>query len=266
MTNFLAIARRAASLAAAVLGLAGPAAAQERAEADSVATFELSAVEEAPRPTNTTEFRQALDRLYPPLLRDAGVTGTVHVHIRVLEDGRVDPGSVTVINSTHEMFNDPTIRAVRVLRFRPARASGQPVRVWVELPVQWIPPDRPGPAEPAAAQQDQPRRSGAGEGTYELSRVEEMPRPVNIADLRRALDGNYPPLLRDARVTGTVQVRLLVLEDGSVDAESIQITSTSHEQFDDPTIRSVSVLRFRPAKVNGRPVRVWIELPIQWIP
>jgi TonB family protein len=102
------------------------------------------------------------------------------------------------------------------------------------------------------------------EGTYELSAVEEQPRPTNIADLRRQLERNYPPLLRDARVTGTVQVRFRVMEDGTIDASSISISSSTHEQFNDPTIRSVQRLRFRPAKVNGRPVKVWVELPIQW--
>lgn len=108
------------------------------------------------------------------------------------------------------------------------------------------------------------RTTPPDEGTYELSAVEEQPRPTNLADLRRQLERNYPPLLRDARVTGTVQVRMRVTPDGTVDANSISITSSSHEQFNDPTIRSVQRLRFRPAKVNGRPVAVWVELPIQW--
>ncbi len=114
------------------------------------------------------------------------------------------------------------------------------------------------------AQSTVERTTPPDEGTYELSAVEEQPRPTNIADLRRQLERNYPPLLRDARVTGTVQVRMRVMEDGTVDASSIQVTSSSHEQFNDPTIRSVQRLRFRPAKVNGRPVKVWVELPIQW--
>ena len=114
------------------------------------------------------------------------------------------------------------------------------------------------------AQSTVERTTPPEEGTYELSAVEEQPRPTNLADLRRQLERNYPPLLRDARVTGTVQVRMRVMEDGSVDAGSIQVTSSSHEQFNDPTIRSVQRLRFRPAKVNGRPVKVWVELPIQW--
>ena len=108
------------------------------------------------------------------------------------------------------------------------------------------------------------RETPADEGTYELSAVEELPRPTNSSDFQRQLARNYPPLLRDAGVTGTVQVRFRVLEDGRVDAESIQITNSTHEQFNDPTMRAVRALRFRPAKVNGRPVKVWVEQPIQW--
>lgn len=108
------------------------------------------------------------------------------------------------------------------------------------------------------------RTTPPDEGTYELSAVEEQPRPTNLADLRRQLERNYPPLLRDARVVGTVQVRMRVTAEGTVDASSITVTSSSHEQFNDPTIRSVQRLRFRPAKVNGRAVPVWVELPIQW--
>lgn len=108
------------------------------------------------------------------------------------------------------------------------------------------------------------RTTPADEGTYEISAVEELPRPTNTPELQRQLERNYPPLLRDAGVTGTVQVRFRVLENGTVDQSSVSVTSSSHDQFNEPTIRSVSRLRFRPAKVNNRPVKVWVELPIQW--
>jgi TonB family protein len=118
--------------------------------------------------------------------------------------------------------------------------------------------------EGGVAQSTEQREAPADVGTYELSAVEEQPRPTNVQELQRQLERNYPPLLRDAGVTGTVQVRFRVLEDGHVDAESITVTNSTHEQFNDPTIRSVQRLRFRPAKVNNRPVKVWVELPIQW--
>ncbi|HEU4884227.1 MAG TPA: TonB family protein [Longimicrobium sp.] len=118
--------------------------------------------------------------------------------------------------------------------------------------------------EGGVAQSTVERTEPVDEGTYELSAVEEMPTLSNRSDFARQLQRNYPPLLRDAGVAGTVQVRFRVQPDGRVDGESITITSTTHEQFNEPTIRAVRVLRFRPAKVNGRPVPVWVEQPIQW--
>jgi TonB family protein len=117
------------------------------------------------------------------------------------------------------------------------------------LPCSSIPPLAEGEAE---------------EGTYELNTVEEMPRPTNIREFSQAMTAGYPPELRGAGVTGTVEVRFRLLPDGIVDPASIQVVSSSHQQFNEPTVRAVRTLRFRPAKVNGRPVRVWITLPVLW--
>ncbi|MDB4950602.1 MAG: TonB family protein [Gemmatimonadetes bacterium] len=114
------------------------------------------------------------------------------------------------------------------------------------------------------AQDVSKRDAPPDEGTYELSAVEEQPRPSNVAEFTRLLERNYPPLLREAGVTGTVQVRMRVEEDGHVDPASITIESTSNDQFGDATKRAVERLRFRPAKVGGRPVKVWVTLPVTW--
>lgn len=103
-----------------------------------------------------------------------------------------------------------------------------------------------------------------GEGTYELSGVDEPPQALNLSEFQRQMERNYPPLLRDAGVGGTVQVRFRVLEDGAVDATSITVVSSSHEQFNEATDRSVRRLRFRPATVAAKPVRVWVDFPVQW--
>ncbi|HEU0076934.1 MAG TPA: TonB family protein [Longimicrobiaceae bacterium] len=100
--------------------------------------------------------------------------------------------------------------------------------------------------------------------TYELSMVEELPGLNNASALSRTLASNYPPALRAEHVSGEVQVRFRVLEDGSVDPDSVSIVSSTHEEFNEPTMRSVLILRFRPARIGGRPVKVWIVLPIAW--
>lgn len=101
------------------------------------AARELVEVEVAPVPLNSDEMGRQLERMYPPLLREAGVSGLVHVRFRIDASGAVVAPSVRVVKSTHPQFADATRRAVRVLRFEPARAGGEPVAVWVELPVQW---------------------------------------------------------------------------------------------------------------------------------
>jgi len=97
--------------------------------------YELSAVEVAPELLNRDEVAAALSRNYPPLLRDAGVAGTVTIRMRIGRDGVVDPATIEVVNTTHEAFSDAAVRVAQRLRFRPARYKGEAVPVWVSLPI-----------------------------------------------------------------------------------------------------------------------------------
>lgn len=106
------------------------------------------------------------------------------------------------------------------------------------------------------------RQAPPDEGTYELSAVEEQPDLSNRAEVGRLIARNYPPLLRDAGVTGSVTLRMRVLEDGHVDPESISIENSTHEAFGDAAKRVVERMRFRPAKVGGKAVKVWVTLPV----
>jgi TonB family protein len=96
---------------------------------------ELSQVEEAPAVINAPEMQRQLMRLYPGALRDAGVTGQVMARFLVLEDGRVDPASITIRSASHEGFRSSIPELLPVLHFRPARIKGRPVKVWVEQPI-----------------------------------------------------------------------------------------------------------------------------------
>jgi protein TonB len=116
------------------------------------------------------------------------------------------------------------------------------------------------------AQSTAEREAPADEGVYDISAVEVRPEMSNRAEVGRALERNYPPLLRDAGVGGTVQLRFRVNEDGRVDASSIEVVSTDNEQFSEAAKKVVERMRFRPAKVNDRPVKVLVELPISFQP
>ena len=72
-----------------------------------------------------------LDRDYPTLLRQAGITGRVVIEAVIDTSGRAEPTSIQVIQSVHPGFNDAARRWMTRALFRPARKSGQPVRVLV---------------------------------------------------------------------------------------------------------------------------------------
>lgn len=92
--------------------------------------------------------------------------------------------------------------------------------------------------------------------------MDELPRLVDQVQFARTLMAGYPPGLREAGVGGTVHVHFRVLADGTVDAATVRVTRSTNEQFNATAMAAVRELRFRPARVRGRPVRVWVEQPI----
>lgn len=236
-----------------VLFAAAPVAAQQ-APTDSARVYELTEVDVIPRPRNTKTFAQALQHGYPPHLRQAGVSGLVQVAFVVGADG--EPRDVRVIRTSDPSFDAPSVQAVSLLRFAPAQLQGRPVAVRVEQPIIW----RVGTDEAA----DGAAATEGDDGVYELAEVTELPRPLNGADFQRALRREYPFARDHAPVGATVQVRFQVSEDGRVSVP--EVMRSSDVRFNDATMRVVRVLRFRPAKVNGRPVKVWVEQPITWVP
>ncbi len=78
---------------------------------------------------------RTLSREYPELFRDAGTGGLVRTRFIVDREGM--PQLVRILSSTDYLFEEPTVRAIRQLRFRPGRLDGEPVPVWIDLPIHW---------------------------------------------------------------------------------------------------------------------------------
>lgn len=69
---------------------------------------------------------------YPESLRASGVTGTVLMQFVVGPNGRVEMGTVKVLDSPNEQFTNAVKTALRRMRFRPAEVRGTKVRQLVE--------------------------------------------------------------------------------------------------------------------------------------
>lgn len=94
-------------------------------------------VDTRPELADRRQAELILRRNYPPLLRDIGAVGRTTVQLIIGKDGRVEPGSVRVRESTDEAFNTAAIRAVQRFRFKPATLNGRPVAVLVTIPIEW---------------------------------------------------------------------------------------------------------------------------------
>lgn len=119
-----------------------------------------------------------------------------------------------------------------------------------------------GGVDNGVAQDASNRDQAPDEGTYDISAVEVRPELTNRSEVGRLVERNYPPLLRDAGISGNVTLRFRVNEDGRVDESSIEVLDSSHDGFADAARRAVSRMRFRPAKVNNQAVKVWVQIPV----
>lgn len=89
-----------------------------------------------PRLRNNAEVARALEGYYPPLLRDAGIGGTVTVWFFIDEEGRVRDVKIRE-PAGHPAFNDAAVEVAKVMQFYPAYNGDEPVPVWVALDISF---------------------------------------------------------------------------------------------------------------------------------
>lgn len=109
-------------------------------------------------------------------------------------------------------------------------------------------------------------QSGGGEGEAKVfTYVEQMPVfPGGEAALQRYVTDHYkiPAVLLEEGVHTTIMVRFVVNENGSVG--DVQILKGYDSAADKEAKRVISSLpRFTPGRQQGKPVKVWYQMPIR---
>lgn len=90
----------------------------------------------------------------------------------------------------------------------------------------------------------------------------DRPRLANRGAAVLGMREAYPPLLRDAGVSGETTATFLVLPDGSVSRGSIRVERVSAEDFRAPTRQVVARLRFAPSE---RGQRAAVRATLRWM-
>lgn len=87
------------------------------------------------------------------------------------------------------------------------------------------------------------------------------PQLQNRDEVARALEREYPSLLRDAGVGGKVDVWIRISEQGKV--QNVQVhTSSGQPALDDAALKVAQVMQFTPAMNRDKQVPVWVSIPI----
>lgn len=141
-----------------------------------------------------------------------------------------------------------------------------------EIPVQISPPT--GFAVRALDYTGVGVRGGTGEGSVAavdtidapvmLAVVDRLPQLKNTDELGPRMRALYPPLYRSAGIAGRAIVQLVVDAEGRVEPEGMSVISTTHPEFGPASMELARMIRFEPARRNGRAVRVWVQLPVDW--
>ncbi|HEV3051089.1 MAG TPA: energy transducer TonB, partial [Longimicrobium sp.] len=129
------------------------------------------------------------------------------------------------------------------------------VPVRVEQPIIWRTEAAPAAAAPAPGPPDSIH-------VYALEDADVRPMPRNFGDFETALRELYPRELRDVRPPAEVLVRFVVDPSGHV--QYPHVPRSSDARFDSVSVQAVRRLRFQPARRQGVPVWVRMEVPIAW--
>lgn len=82
-------------------------------------------------------YKENTPPVYPEIARIRGYEGIVLVSAEILPDGRV--GNMKIRKSSgYAILDQSAIEAVKPWKFKPAKKSGNPFTVWVELPIKFI--------------------------------------------------------------------------------------------------------------------------------
>jgi TonB family protein len=88
-----------------------------------------------------------------------------------------------------------------------------------------------------------------------------VPGVKNRQEVARAMEREYPALLRDAGIGGTVMVWFYINEEGRV-VNTLVKESSRHNALDAAALKVANIIEFTPALNRDKRVPVWISLEI----
>lgn len=209
-------------------------------------------------PVNRDDIVAYLQEAYPDDLRQLRMQAVTDAVLKVDADGRVEDIDVGR-SRCFPTAADPVEKAARALRFTPDSTVSGPRRVL--LTVTFSRGDARLRMTGDTLQPTPPTRDALpdedGDGPT------RRPQLRNRSVVTAALSSMYPKNLADAGIRGTAVVWIAVDTEGDPVEVRLQ-RSSGRCELDIAALRVANEMRFSPALNKGRPVELWVEIPINF--
>jgi periplasmic protein TonB len=96
--------------------------------------------------------------------------------------------------------------------------------------------------------------TGGAPGAFNAFEVD-----VEVVAVASSIRPQYPEMLRSSGTEGQVIGQFIVNEKGRVDRKTFKVISSTHQLFSDAVSRALPQMRFKPAKIAGKPVSQLVQ-------
>ncbi len=117
------------------------------------------------------------------------------------------------------------------------------------------------PIDPNAQETPEPDASaatnlaaGGAPGAFNSFEVD-----IEVVAIASTVRPQYPEMLRSAGKEGQVIAQFVVNEKGRADRKTFKVVSSTHTQFSDAVSRALPQMRFKPARIGGKPVSQLVQ-------
>jgi periplasmic protein TonB len=135
------------------------------------------------------------------------------------------------------------------------KAKARPVVAPKQVPTTTPPIDpnaQPTPEPDAGATSN--LAVGGAPGAFNSFEVD-----VEVVAVASSIRPQYPEMLRSSGTEGQVIGQFVVNEKGRVDRKTWRVISSTHQLFSDAVSRALPQMRFKPAKIGGKPVSQLVQ-------
>jgi TonB family protein len=191
---------------------------------------------------------------YPESAKAKGIEGRVIIRFCVTDVGGID--RVSVLKGVDADLDAEAIRVVKSLpTFKPGKQGGKPVNVWYMVPITF---GLDKPADPSSPKAPPPPATALPAGYDEP--------PVftgGETEIYKFINSKlaYPKAAKENLISGKVILRFSIDIDGKVGG--VSVLKGINPELDAEAIRVIQLLpAWRPAKLEGKPVKVWYTMPV----